>query len=259
MWLVSALCAASASRLLRSLVAPKQATPVLVRIDATAPHIDDDALRTLSEQVRNADAAALQLRSSRRQLHIVLDEQRCAAADFPGPCPVIYEPGDHDVDDDADACGADAVLLTRHAKAPDSVLAIHRLETVTDVLDLKTPPHCVSLSAAAWDALRTDDSELLRKATVIADLPLGDEPSRRAREMRASGCDCVLIDVTGLEDQIAGLVAAVKSKHSAHFGSLGLKMGFSTFASDQYWVNKDMKEVLARQKKRDAQNGSPSS
>ena len=75
-----------------ALARPPSAIAVVPRILCPSP-LDDDALIELSERFRVAGAAALVMRGTAlNSVHVVLEEQRRAAGNYPGPLPVVYEP-----------------------------------------------------------------------------------------------------------------------------------------------------------------------
>ena len=54
---------------------------------------------------------------------------------------------------------------------------------------------------------------------------------------------------------LEAVLGAVLSKKSPVIGSLGLKVGFGTFQSDQYWLNKKFKEAKNMASKREKKYG----
>ena len=82
--------------LARALSRPASAVAVVPRVFSTSSS-SDESLLELSERLRDAGAAAIVLHgSSLEAVRLVLEEQRRAAGNFPGPLPVVYEPLEDD-------------------------------------------------------------------------------------------------------------------------------------------------------------------
>ena len=91
---------------------------------------------------------------------------------------------------------------------------------------------------------------------VMVSLPLDADAATSARELRAVGCAAVVVDfeLTQWPVEPEVLLATLFSKHSRTFGGYGLSVGFGSFASDQYLINKKIKEAKSLQAKQ-RQNG----
>lgn len=66
-----------------------------------------------------------------------------------------------------------------------------------------------------------------------------------------AGCAAVFFDfdVPDWPADPEQLMGALLSKRSQSFGGYGLSIGYGTFQSDQYWMNKKIKEAKAYSKK----------
>lgn len=226
--------------------APKHAVPVILKIDAS--NIPDDKLINLSYRARNANAVAIHLKASHHKASLLMSEQKEALGAFPGPCPVILEPLDQL--NDAALLGADALVTTDvHHGMTDSVICIKRVETLDQLRAIKNTPEILSFSAHVWEQATEEAASFASQSILIADVTIDDNLAANARSMRAAGCDALVLELAEDVGPLESLISTMQSKRSTDFGSLGLKMGYGTFSSEQYWLNKDMKEILARKKK----------
>lgn len=261
--------------LARALTRPASAVAVVPRILSDACTTSDDLLE-LSERLRMAGAAALVLHGpALDHVRCVLDEQRRAVGNYPGPVPVLYEaPGDLSLTDaeSLHTWGASGVVLPTarllQASAPP-LPVVPRCESAAELeaaVSSSSPPSVAF--AATEELMHQGTSEQLSRAlsrsssepvVLVASLGLGAELSARARALRARGCSAVTFDFDADDWPAApeALVAAVLSKRSAMIGSLGVQNNaYGTFASDQYWLNRQFKEARARGDKRESQYGS---
>ena len=220
------------------------------------PSTSEDSLLELSERLRTAGAAALLLRNpSLRQVQLVLEEQRSASGNFPSPMPVLCEPCWSTPLEAPD--GAAAVVLP-YSEVEGAVplgwpLVVTRCTSAAELhamLARPAPPEMVFASEAAVLALdgaapgapSAAASAGREAALFIASLALGPGCAAEARQLRAMGY---------------AAVAVVLSTQSRTYNSLGLKVGYGDFGSDQYWLNKKFKDARAIQKSRHAREGPP--
>lgn len=251
--------------------------------------VSDAELRELSRRLRAGGAAVIVLRGGTRALRLLLDEQSCAAREFPGPCPVLFEPVPQPADwTHLKGCGANALVLPHEACVASGgthgLRLVPRASSRSALLaalraSAAPAPPVVFATAASWeamdaaagadacatqstaeagDAARSSPADLPRDAIVLAELGILDSNTgARARELRAAGCAGVVVDYDpclwpgGPE----GLMRALTSKRSVAYGALGLRHGVGIGASDlssQYWLNRDMKDAKAIVKKQGA-------
>ena len=257
----------------RAIARPSHAAVGVVPRVQLLPTTVEDTVIELSERLRSAGAAALLLRNpSLRQVQLVLEEQRSAAGNFPSPVPVLCEDlqwgtGAHEAAPD----GAAALVLA-HDEAVSGAPSgwphiVPRCDSAADLeatLALQTPPLLVFASEAAVPSLPSMAATLTgacgNDATlVMASLELGPGCAAEARELRAAGCSAVVVEFAA-DDWPAppeAVVRAVLSTHSTTYNSLGLKVGYGDFSSDQYWLNRKFKEARSNQKRRYAKEGPP--
>lgn len=265
-------CSTSSMPLQRALTRPAHATVAVVPCVELLWDTPEETLLDLSERLRMAGAAALLLRNpSLRQVQLVLEEQRSASGNFPSPIPVFCEPHGDDYSDapPTAASGAAALVLPCGAAATAAwtePLVVPRCTTTTDLdaaLALPSPPPLLFASDEAvpplLSAVAEDDSNRA-KPLVMASLALGPDCASEARALRAAGCSAVVVDFAAdnWPAPPEAVVRAVLSGQSTTFNSLGLKVGFGDFSSDQYWLNRKFKEARAIQKKRYDKEGPPS-
>lgn len=81
------------SPLSRALAKPASAVAVVPRLLWSSPtSANDDLLEELSERLRKAGASALVVQGfALQQVQLMLDEQRRAAGNYPGPLPILFE------------------------------------------------------------------------------------------------------------------------------------------------------------------------
>lgn len=278
-----------ASRVLRALRKPPGTVAVSVRLTPSEAAISDEELLDASQRLRAAGVAVIVLRGDARSLSIVQDEQKGAASEFPGPCPVLYQPAPAPEDwRQLRDCVAQALVLPCASLAADERGAVYGnshalpiVPRVTTAAELQAaaasdaPFPCVLASASAWEEFireaATSDAKIAAQenspemSTRVAlgtsvvlpsehvviselDMSAGGDAVASAREWCAAGCAGVLIDYDPAEWPRGPeeLVQRLLSKKSAAFGGLAMKHGVSLGASgisDQYWLNKNMKEA----------------
>jgi hypothetical protein len=285
-----------ASRVLRALRKPPGTVAVSARLTPSEAAMSDAELVDASQRLRAAGVAIIVLRGDARSLSIVRDEQKGAASEFPGPCPVLYQPQPapedwrelRDCDTQALVLPCASLAVVQRGAVDSEAPAVPLVPRVTTAAELQAAAvsdaafPCVLASASAWeefmrqaassDFTRAEQeissevgtSAALRslvampgERVVLSELDLsavGDAVAR-AREWCAAGCAGVLIDYDPAEwpQGPERLVQRLLSKKSASFGGLAMKHGVSLGASgisDQYWLNKNMKEakrVIRRQ------------
>ena len=247
-------CDVARSSLLRALKKPASSAAIIVRVLAAG--LKDAELLELSERLRHGGADAVQLRASDEQLQLVLDEQRRATADFPGPCPVLFEPAEAFPPDMA-ACGAHAVVLPcrlRSSWVCDVPSAPMCAVEVADAEDFRASAQTCELviaTGAAVDLALACSSEFA--AAIMVHIKMaGVHTPNQIRAVREAGCAGVVVNFPEGAPPAAALdfVSRLRSKKSATFGSYGLQIGFSSFMSDQYWLNRKFKEAGAMQRGR---------
>ena len=264
---------ASANALRRALTRPAHAAVAVVPRIGGLPSTSEDSLLELSERLRTAGAAALLLRNpSLRQVQLVLEEQRSASGNFPSPMPVLCEPCWSTPLEAPD--GAAAVVLP-YSEVEGAVplgwpLVVTRCTSAAELhamLARPAPPEMVFASEAAVLALdgaapgapSAAASAGREAALFIASLALGPGCAAEARQLRAMGYAAVAVDFAAddwpLPPEVA--VRAMLSTQSRTYNSLGLKVGYGDFGSDQYWLNKKFKDARAIQKSRHAREGPP--
>ena len=256
-----------------ALARPPSAIAVVPRILCPSP-LDDDALIELSERFRVAGAAALVMRGTAlNSVHVVLEEQRRAAGNYPGPLPVVYEPSTPMDDTTLDALhssGVAGILLPADAMVlPPSappLLVVPRCETSAEldaVLAAPTPAPLVFAAAELVDsdsgALGAVDNGASASPVLMTSLSLGEDMASSARVLRAGGCSAVAVDFDTDEWPAAPetIVGAILSKKSPVIGSLGVQYNaYGSYTSDQYWMNKKFKQARENGKQREKQFGS---
>ena len=259
--------------LVRVLSRPTSSVAVVPRILIDAPPCTDE-LTELSERMRTAGATALVLRGpSLEHVRLVLEEQRSASGNYPGPLPVIFEATHHDPADldSLKDMGASGVVLQSNdllSTSPPPLVAIPRCDAAADVratLTSASPPPLLFATPALVDELGNTNGDVgalcagQSPPIVMASLPLGDDMAARARELRALGCRAAVVDFDA--DEWPGppeaLVGAVLSKRSPMIGSLGVQNNAAgTFTSEQYWMNRKFKEARERGRQRELKYGS---
>jgi hypothetical protein len=256
---------------LRALRKPPGTVAVSVRLTPGEAAISDGELRDASQGLRAAGVAVIVLRGDARALSIVRKEQKGAASEFPGPCPVLYQPAPAPEDwRGLSDCHAEALVLPSASLAAadergavdghsHELPLVPRVTTAAELRDAAAFP-CVLASASAWeeymqgaatsDSLRAtqeDGSEasssaaiespvsLLRDQVVISELDIsaGGDAAALAREWRAAGCASVLIDYDPAEwpRGPGALLQRLMSKRSVSFGGLAMQHGVSIGAS----------------------------
>jgi len=293
----------NAAPVLRALRKPPGAVAVVVRLSPSAVSSEAE-LRDVSERLRAAGASAIVLRGEASALRVVLDEQRSAASEFPGPCPVLYQPVPAPASSRAlHGCGAQGLVLPYSVLASDREGAAGASEALPLVLTAQTAAELrtaaaaaaagdgaawplVLATASAWQGLIDEAAApptdgpgaqgsaleaggaaaparvvLASGALVLAvlDLETGDA-GVRAREWRAAGCAGVVVDYDPAEwpGGPEPLLRELLSKKSSSFGGLAMHQGVSLGASgisDQFWLNKNMKEAKAIGAKRARETG----
>ena len=186
--------------LLGALDRPRSAVAVVPRIlldsDVTP---SEDALMELSERTRAAGAAALIVRGSALDgVKLLLEEQRRAAGNYPGPLPIVFEPAmaiDAAAVDALHTAGAAGILLpSSEPLLPPSpppsappLLVVPRCESAVELRSAlgSAPPPALLFAAvelgddgAPLDAVSSDGAAA---PIVMAWLRLGDELAERAR------------------------------------------------------------------------------
>ena len=272
---IARACDGSRGAALAAALRKPPGTPaVLVRLNCADLRADtsdaDGDLAAMSERLREAGVDALILRgASEAQARAVIEEQRMAASSYPGPCPVLLQPSTWpvtgglapDLNDELAALvlpeGAAEADAPADAALASSLQLVPQVWSVDELRQCSGRAPLAILTPAFSSALLDAEAEAAgavaaHDGAVVAALPPGLEAaSRRARALRAAGCAGVLIDDDAAVGQPEVAVREVLSKASEAFGSYGLKMGFSSFMSDQYWLNKDIKEAkrsVARQR-----------
>eukprot|EP00965_Chrysotila_dentata_P014854 491360-Pleurochrysis_carterae.AAC.5 len=251
-------------QLLSALRKPPSAAALAVRLfqQPGARHRPDAELELLSDRLRRAGADALLFCGSQHQLEIIIREQQRAASDFPGPCPVLYEPSN--VDDTCDAaqslvdCGAHGVVIPLEQKEKWELQRTNTLPLVPSIQHVEAGGACTSrvnydlVIVSKVDSGDDNVAEATGPQILLAAMPVVDgTSSARVRKLRERGFAGVLVDFD-LDDWPADpevLLRSLRSKRSSTFGTYGLKMGYGDFMSDQYWLNKTFKEAKAMQKK----------
>ena len=233
----------------------KPATSAVIFIRISADTLGDAELCELSEQLRLGGADAVVLRGSEAQLQLVLREQQRAAADYPGPCPVLYEPPymppgaagmQHRASD------AQAVILPSCACCwPEGDPSVPMcVVNATDADSLRTAACANPLVIASGPAVdfALASAHDLRAVVVPRIEGDGEGLSRRIRAIRMSGCRGVLVDfANGIPLTAAtSFVQFLCSKQSSTFGRYGLRIGFSNFMTDQFWLNREFKNRVLR-------------
>ena len=127
---------------------------------------------------------------------------------------------------------------------------IFRTESMKVLRRLNTLCRMISIPSSLWEELQEDEIAMGKETLLIVDIDLGENFAERANSMRAAGCDALLVDLCRDESLLEPVISALDSKRSSSFGAIGLKLGYGTFASEQYWLNRDMKEILVSQRKR---------
>jgi len=226
--------------------------------------------------MRNAGAAALVVSGGLRQLELVIEEQRSALGQYPSSCPIIYEPPRSPAPDwDALAgCGADAILLPhtewreRGAEEGCGQLLVPHATSAEELAHALAPaaaPTLVVASGGAGEVARRPKDGGAAAAgdeggegaaggpLWLVELPLGELGDATAASLRAVGCGAVLIDfdVGAWPAEPEALLGRLLSKRSSAFGgaSFSRQVGFGTYQSDQYWMNRKIKDAKALIKK----------
>ena len=256
------------SPLTRALTKPSTAVAVVPRLLAS-PDSSSEDLMELSERMRVAGASAIMLRGSAlQQVQVLLEEQRRALGNYPGPLPVLFEPADGILPEVHQLSGLAAVVLPHPvpAASPAPVLIVPRCEKVVDyasALEVPEPPPILFATDEATTTDGSGSSERLSASTSIqtmASLPLSRNLAQEARNLRASGCSAAVLDfdVDDWPSDPEMLVRTAMSKRSSVVGSVGIQTAglAGTFSSDQYWLNKKFKEARALGDKREKQYGS---
>lgn len=189
-------------------------------------------IETLSMQLRKAKAAALWT-SDLEALALFAKEQQTAAGDFPGPCPIIYNGSEENLDAAAEA-GATAVVL-----GADSKTKIHNLQDVEIIWKVNSKDEVTSLVESGYEtAFLIDTSEnasdmiesIPTSAAIIVVLEaMQDENAEleKAKELKTAGCTSILLQkaiVGDAEDlEYANFaVDGMTKKKSSQFNMTGL-------------------------------------
>lgn len=263
--------------LAKALAKPASAVAVVPRLRIGATSSDEDLVE-LSERMRAGGASALLLYGDDlRHVQLILDEQRSAVGHYPGPLPILFEPAGDAAASHSDiiGCGAAAVVSPLPLIQPVPPSAPPLPPAGESGSSLLLVPRCCSqaelaeatASSSDWPLVLADDgaaesieslaAEGGNAAVIMASLDLGEDMAGRARALRAQGCAAVVVDFD-VDDWPAppeAILGAVLSKKSPVMGSLGLKVGFGTFQSDQYWLNKKFKEAKNMASKREKKYG----
>lgn len=259
--------------LLAALQKPPGTPSVVVRLRTGADPSDAqssfirDSLHEASERLRLAGAAALVLRADEAWVEAVLQEQRSAAGDYPGPCPLIFEPVAPPTDAAAASqllqrCGADALVvgastLVKGVLAADvsnadelSPLLVPRAQSQDEWLAAANMPLCLLAADITNKVLESENVPASSGGGVLLGELSAVCTAEHARALRALGLAGVVLDFDVDEWSTApgSLVRPILSKRSPSFGTIGLSMAnsFGSFESEQYWMNKEIKEVKRR-------------
>ena len=274
---------------LKALDKPASAIAIVPRLIASSSS-DVEVLEELSERCRKAGASALVVQASAlSQVKLVLDEQRRAAGNYPGPLPVLFEPSDSSLPiDSLESLDGLAGMLLPHEEysaggaSEDNMLLRVPCCTCSSQMDATqevplvfaddaaavTMLDAASAASAARDEgvstgadgrVSNNGDDGKRSQLVMVSLPLGKDMAQQARALRANGCAAVVIDfdVDDWPGSPESIVGAAASKRSPSMG-FGLKTSglAGTFASDQYWLNKKFKAARELGDKREKLTGS---
>ncbi|KAL1503902.1 hypothetical protein AB1Y20_012364 [Prymnesium parvum] len=237
-------------RLERALTKPHSSIAVVpwLLTDGSPPL--DARLLDLSARLRAAGASALLLSADLRHLSLLVDEQSSAAGQFPSACPVIYAPPPSPPPHAPPPRGVAAVLRRGEGEGEG---VVRLLQTAAEVEALCGGGVVVATGEAAAAARRRRGGGE-GGALVVAELQLEEMRGTSVAELREAGCAavCVRFDVAAWPVEPEELLPMLLSKRSSAFGSYGVNIGFGTFQSDQYWINKKMKAAKELNQKRSA-------
>eukprot|EP00967_Tisochrysis_lutea_P024570 scaffold28241_cov35-Tisochrysis_lutea.AAC.1 len=305
---VAAATSQQTSSLLRALRKPLSTLAVVVRLTPTECVVSDQHLIEASERLRVAGVDAIILQGGTHALKLVHDEQRGAASEFPGPCPVLFQPlpvpsgADlyklmenvellvlpQEVLRSLDRHSRDAGFTMRsHASCVAIVSTMAQFTEAAFGVDDKLP--LVFTTESVWTQIMAEGAtpesrSLMARYGGDADAQSASkecnvEPSKwfivpefgseravdvgaRARTWRSAGCAGVLIDydLTDCPYSQEDLIKQLLSKRSSSFGNIATRQGVGIGASaisDQYWLNKNIKEAKSMIAKSRAASGNP--
>jgi len=189
-------------------------------------------IETLSMQLRKAKASAVWT-SDLEALALIAAEQQIAAGNFPGPCPVIFNGPEEDLEE-AVAAGATAVVLGAEsitkAKNAESAEIIWKATTQEEVAAIVEAGYESAFLIAANDEINSIIEAIPQGAAIIAVLEAMQEENEEieeAKELKTAGCTSVLVKKSCVGDgedieYAAFIVDGITKKKSSQFNMTGL-------------------------------------